>query len=362
MAARIAVVGGGILGALTAYRLAHAGAHGSDGGFTISLFERSLFGQGASLWSAGAHFPFGRTAGVRAMSDVSQVYYSRTPPFDTCPAIQALPMRVCTDHPATTTQPAFTQTLTPASGADPVLARVLRGREPAYVHACEHANRADVHGVTQAAIAAASQATEQRAGVAVTQVEETASTVDLALSDGSRERFDCVILAPGPWSLSAPFAEITAHLGLRIKRVAALHIRDAHIDHDAPLIFFPDADAFLLPRPALSMWLFSYANAIWDVDPDHPGPTLGADDLDQGRAVLARLAPALVPDICGGRAFCDTYSPDRTPCVQRIGASGRLIYAGAANGSGYRLAPAMAEAAVSELARALEDRNPVAEE
>jgi glycine/D-amino acid oxidase-like deaminating enzyme len=40
--------------------------------------------------------------------------------------------------------------------------------------------------------------------------------------------------------------------------------------------------------------------------------------------------------------FCDAYSPDREPVVRALDAGARLIFAGAASGSGYRLAPAIA--------------------
>jgi glycine/D-amino acid oxidase-like deaminating enzyme len=47
--------------------------------------------------------------------------------------------------------------------------------------------------------------------------------------------------------------------------------------------------------------------------------------------------------------FCDAYTPDRTPLVSALDSAGRVVFAGGANGSGYRLAPAIAAETVDLL-------------
>ncbi|MDT1000338.1 FAD-binding oxidoreductase, partial [Pseudomonas aeruginosa] len=72
-------------------------------------------------------------------------------------------------------------------------------------------------------------------------------------------------------------------------------------------------------------------------------------NLDEAQAVLRRYAPDLADRLRSGRVFCDAYSPSREPIVAKIGGGGRIIFAGAANGSGYRLAPAIAAETLSLL-------------
>jgi glycine/D-amino acid oxidase-like deaminating enzyme len=52
-----------------------------------------------------------------------------------------------------------------------------------------------------------------------------------------------------------------------------------------------------------------------------------------------------------GRVFCDAYSPDRQPVIRPLDAAGRIVFAGAAGGSGYRLAPAIASETADVLHR-----------
>ena len=73
--------------------------------------------------------------------------------------------------------------------------------------------------------------------------------------------------------------------------------------------------------------------------------------LAEVSAWARRYAPELAGRLRSGRVFCDAYSPSREPIVAMVGASGRIIFAGAANGSGYRLAPAIA----AETLRLLDD-------
>jgi glycine/D-amino acid oxidase-like deaminating enzyme len=113
------------------------------------------------------------------------------------------------------------------------------------------------------------------------------------------------------------------------------------------VVVFHDEDAFLLPLRHRGHFLFSYTCQEWDLDPDGPVAGLSATHLEEARASLARYAPALADASRAGRVFYDAYSPDREPRVEAVDPAGRVVFAGAANGSGYRLAPAMAAEAAS---------------
>jgi hypothetical protein len=187
---------------------------------------------------------------------------------------------------------------------------------------------------------------------------ETARTggVVLRLGTGETLTVDRVVLAPGPWPADPAWAELLAPLGIRVKKVVALHI-ERRPGQDDPAVFFPDDDAFLLPLAHRGHWLFSYTCREWDVDPDDLHAGLSAGDVEQAAAVLRRYVPepavlsgGSAATAVSGRMFCDAYSPDGEPLVRALDAAdGRIVFAGAANGSGYRLAPALAAAAADLL-------------
>jgi glycine/D-amino acid oxidase-like deaminating enzyme len=133
-----------------------------------------------------------------------------------------------------------------------------------------------------------------------------------------------------------------------VKKIVALHVEQPATTRDH-VVLFQDDDAFLLPLPHRGHWLFSYTCRKWDVDPDWPPDGLTAEDIAEAHSCLGRYAPTLVERCTSGRAFCDAYSQDGEPVVRALDDAGRIVFAGAANGSGYRLAPAIAAAAAKTL-------------
>ena len=112
-----------------------------------------------------------------------------------------------------------------------------------------------------------------------------------------------------------------------------------------------DDDAFLLPLAHRGHWLFSYACQEWDVDPDEPGRRPGAPaQLGRRRDCLRRYSPALAACLrtaagCSATPTAQTASRWSAPWT-RLAA---IVFAGAANGSGYRLAPAIGSEVVDLL-------------
>jgi glycine/D-amino acid oxidase-like deaminating enzyme len=148
-------------------------------------------------------------------------------------------------------------------------------------------------------------------------------------------------LATGPWAIAGAPPEV------RSKRVAACHLEVPPTDN-APVVLFGDHDAFLLPLPNEKRWLFSFASPIWDVAPES-SHCMSADDDQISEHILKKYVPRLAPYRRGGRVFCDAYSPDRAPQVVCASGQANVIFVGASSGSGYRLAPGMADRAVDLL-------------
>jgi glycine/D-amino acid oxidase-like deaminating enzyme len=323
--ADVVVIGAGVVGCLVATEVLARVPHRR-----VTVIDKGLVGGGASRFSAGLHFPRGATPRVRALAAYCQHWYEDLRRREPQVPIHPVGMTVVSSEEATVREHYL-----PTAR----LRAVERG------WAVDGAHYAAVEPLTQFLAARLRDRVAFREGTAVTSVESTPDGVILTLGNGGRLTAGRVVLAPGPW-LAWP--ELLGPLGVRVKKVVALHV-ELPVTPDDRVTVFHDEDAFLLPLVHRGHWLFSYTSPDWDVTPDALTGGLSADDLDRGRAILARHAPKFSPYCFSGRVFCDAYSPDRTPIVRPVTADGRVLFAGAASGSGYRLAPAIAAAAADLL-------------
>lgn len=170
--------------------------------------------------------------------------------------------------------------------------------------------------------------------------------VELAAADGRRVTADKVLVAPGPWALDGPVAGAARARGARVKKVVAFHVT-APPPPGAPALVFEDEDAFLLPHHPGGYWILSVTSPDWDRDPDGP---LTADARERALAqdLLDRYVPGFAPYLAEGRVGCDCFTPDRLPVVGTAG-DPDIVMAIGGSGSGYRLAPAMAQDALDLL-------------
>lgn len=312
----IAVVGAGIVGCLIARQLASAGPPAM-----ITVLDRDLVGSGASRRSAGLFLARGASPRTKRMSAFSHAYYAN------------LKER----HPHLPIFPVGATVLTDR-GADPATARRIDG--------CHYA---DVHGLTQAIAALARPAVRFAEGVAVTGLTIGRDGVIVHCGSGWQLAVDQVVLAPGPWLAAPAWRDLLSPLGLRVKKIVAMHI-EQQPDPADQVTLFDGEDAFLLPLRHRGHWLFSYACTEWDVDPDQLTGGLSAANVEEARACLRRCVPALAGAAASGRVCADAYSPSREPVVSVLeGTHERVVFAGGASGSGYRFAPAIAAETVSLL-------------
>ncbi|MFF3223109.1 NAD(P)/FAD-dependent oxidoreductase [Nocardia suismassiliense] len=337
----VAVVGAGIVGCLVAREVI---SRAPD--TPVVVFDRDGIGTGASRRSAGLHFPRGATERVRQMTAYSHDFYADLAAKHPALPIHSLGMTVVATETAAQLgevyldRAALTPTETvPADIRLPQGARTWRG------NGCHYA---DVPAVAQAVARELRPHVTFREGVRVTAVEDAGSEVLIRLSTGKTCTAGRVVLAPGPWLADPAWRDLVAPLHARVKKVAAIHI-EQEPRRDDGVIVFQDEDAFLLPLRHSRHWLFSYTHQEWDVDPDTVSDGLDEKVLDAALPLLHRYSPSLAERAAGGRVFCDAYSADREPQVRALDPAGRVIFAGAANGSGYRLAPAIAAEAVGLL-------------
>lgn len=331
------VIGAGIVGCLVASELA-----ARDPEQAVMVIDRDAAGAGASRRSAGLHLPRGSTARVRRMAAYSHAYYATL--LERRPE---LPIHLVAATVLTTaTADGFLRggylDLTMPKPADNMLGNGLRladGQAAWQIAGCHYT---DVGRFCEAIATSLRPAVQFTEGVAVTGLVTGGDRVIVRTGTGEAVVADQVVLAPGPWLTAPAWRDLIAPLGLRVKKVVALHIEQRPGPADE-VVVFDDEDAFLLPVASRGHWLFSYTCTQWDVDPDRLTGGLSAANVEEARACLHRCAPALADAATSGRVCADAYSPSREPEISVIeGTQGRVVFAGGANGSGYRLAPAIA--------------------
>jgi D-arginine dehydrogenase len=342
MTPSIAVVGAGIVGCTVAQEVSRRAP-----GSTVFLFDRDTVGAGATRRSAGLHFPRGASERVRRMAAYSQDHYEALHRADPSLPIYPLGMIVLAAEAGaaelgiTYLASARLTRLDATQRHAGSLTDVVRVPRGAGVWGGAGCHYADVHALTQHLAQKMRSRVLIEESVRVCALGPAERHVAVDLGTGRTLMADRVVLAPGPWLSPTAWRQLVAPLGLRVKKVVALHVARVPAQGD-PAVVFQDEDAFLLPLHHRGHWLFSYTCQDWDVDPDELHDGLSAADLDAARDCLARFAPALVPEAASGRVFCDAYAPDRQPVIRTLDAAGRILFVGGANGSGYRLAPAMA--------------------
>ncbi|MBZ5493591.1 MAG: FAD-binding oxidoreductase [Acidobacteriia bacterium] len=342
----LTIVGGGIIGA-TAFYLARR----QRPDWRILLLDRSLVGKGASAYSAGLDFPYGRTPWQKQLSDASVRMYAdfkqdlphlalRSLPFVgvvkkqnleqvlerfTCKAV----------HCADKTERDLLFSIFPdlKVGDDQ---EILVGAQGAVGFVDQIVSLL----INEAANPPGGHCWE---GVAVSQVRAKDSGHELDCGDGRRIQSCRVLVATGPWALNGPESSQAHAAGVRIKKVAALHVLREPTPN-APVVYFFDEDAFLLPVLEGKKWILSFTSREWDCSPDQGNLLIRPEERAEALSILARYCPSWVEECCGGRVFCDAYTPDWAPFVRSTGKN--IVLAGACSGAGFRIAPAVAQTAL----------------
>jgi D-arginine dehydrogenase len=340
----IAVIGGGVIGCLVAREIITRAPRSR-----VAVIDRDVVASGATRRSAGLHFPRGATPRVREMADRSQTFYEELLGSEPLLPVHPLAMHVLSSDAATVERTYLGRAgLVPAQAVPGGLVTAPQGTSVWTGRGCQYA---DVGALTEALARQLRPRVAFREGTRVIAVEPGSSAVTLRLSTGETLGASKAVLAPGPWLADPAWRSLVEPLGARVKKVVALHV-DRVPEAHAGAVVFEDQDAFLLPLHHRGHWLFSYTSQEWDVEPDDIAGGLSAAHLAEAHASLDRYAPGLAAHTTSGRVFCDAYSPAREPLVRALDESARVVFAGAANGSGYRLAPAIA-AETADLLRIL---------
>lgn len=346
------VVGGGIVGTWAAYQAVRA-----HPAWRVLVVERSLIGDGTTRFSLGFGLRLGRTARQRRMAAVTEGAYRHLSAEAGGPALNPVAIRFIVSREG---QSALECSLG-GTGASPLegderaeVAERLPGLRVAgdeVVIGAEgwYSDPAGAAGALARQVDAHPAAAVWE-GATVEDIAADADGVDAELADGRRVRARRAIVAAGPRLNDGPLAGAARTRGLRVKKIVALHLDRCPQPSD-PVVFYPEDDAFLLPRPDRREWLLSYTSQVWDCSSDPTGHVLTARDRAEGVELLRRRWPELAESCIGGRASCDSYSPDWTPVVEVVEGAERVVLAGGCSGSGWRLAPAIGAQVVDLVSR-----------
>ncbi|MFI9720179.1 NAD(P)/FAD-dependent oxidoreductase [Streptomyces sp. NPDC052396] len=346
----LAVIGTGIVGALTAYYAVRR-----DPGRRVLLLSQADRGAGATRLSAGFDTPTGRNAAQRALAARSTALFAAL--AAELPQVHRRPVEVCwlvgRDGVA-----ALERSMVAGGPPRPVgreRRRALAGIFPNLAQGADQVLLASGPMTAGAPRALADLLLDRVLGhrgnalwqgFRVTGVRRAGGRLELTAADGARVTAGRVAVAPGPWALDGPVAAAARAHGARLKKVVAYHIMTPPPPH-APALVFEDQDAFLLPQPADGCWLLSITSPDWDRSPDQ-ALVIDARDRAPARALLKRHVPGFLPHLAGGRVFPDCFTPGHLPLVATAG-DPAVVMAVGGSGSGYRLAPAMAEDALDLL-------------
>ncbi len=345
----LAIIGSGIIGAMIGHLATEENPE-------LRVLTMDGGGTGATQLSAGLDVPTGHTPGQRAMAARGSAVYARLRAERSTLPIRPIDTYWMVDK--------ANLGRLQESMAGPRLAEVdaerrswLAGVLPGLRQTADRLLlRSDGGAHADAGRLAGQLLDEQRrrpgnevwSGLCVTDVRPRGGRYELTCDGEVYAVAGKVVVATGAWAPWGPFGDVARARGLRIKKVAALHL-GVRPPADAPVLIFDDDDAFLLPLHEEGYWLFSFTSHHWDGSPGDGLPGLSPEDRRTAADLLRTYVPALAGKVCGGRAFYDGYTPDRTPLVERVDGWPDVVLALGGNGSGYRLAPAIAERALELL-------------
>ncbi len=318
----------------------------------IALIEQSTIGSGASGHSAGVSLPLGRTPSQRDLAARSSALYAEAGsslPFRTSQATACWIVDSGSEE-SVRESVVGSDLIEPSPSQRVLIKHALPEFRLGHSEAILWGGTARSHEPLATARSLVDHCRGSACvicweGVGVGGIFPNEDGADLLLEDGRSVSAARVIVAVGPW-LPERLGTIAARMrNVRIKKVVALHI-EAAPPADAPAIFIPSSDAYLMPLPRRRQWLFSFRSEQWDCEPKVEQTRIDAFDEITAARTLERYVPGLMASCRGGRAFCDAYAEDGAPMLLRDPVAKQVVFVGAGAGAGFRMAPGLAEKAL----------------
>jgi D-arginine dehydrogenase len=183
-------------------------------------------------------------------------------------------------------------------------------------------------------------------GVGIETIDRHDEGFRLERTDGEITLANRVIVGVGPWVKLGPVRQWAANRNLRTRRTICIHL-EGEVSKFTPVLMMYGAGAVVLPVPGSNKTLVSYFSDAWDVEPKPNELCVSGRDRDVVLGIVARCLPGIESHYVGGQVFCDAYSSDKTPLVEEIDSLPGCVAIGGCSGAGVRLAPGLAEAAMT---------------
>lgn len=344
----LAIIGAGIIGVCAAWY-----ARSQHPQWRIVLIDQGKVGGGATHYSASLDLPYGHTPLRYQLAERSQELY-----LQLRKELPDLPIKDLIFYGIVSAQnaPSVLQQITDSNATlSPDIIPALLNDYPQLVlpagtsiisdAAASQAVTNDVADLL-AENFAATPGSSVIEHTKVIKVKSADNKFELQTSGGGCYGSARVIQATGPWKNEIAGPAFLTGQNTRVKKIVAFHIHHQPKPTD-PLFYFFDDDAFLMPKYEAGYWLFSFKCDHWDVLPAIETLHIDNTDIEKAQGILQKYYPSFAPLCTQGRVFCDLYAGDGDPVIDQAINNSNYVFAGAGAGSGYRLAPAIAEEAVN---------------
>ncbi len=358
--ADLTVVGGGVLGSVTALLAQHRRP-----GRPVRLVDQQSILGGATAQSLGVVVPSGDTAGLRARVSRSTALFAEEP-------LRGLlrPRRALVVAPRRA-EPVLRERLVGSAVAlaDDTDRRVLDRLCPGL----QLADGDEVYRLDSGCAVVDTAGLAERIRRSGVDVVEGVRVQRCTPVDGGWELSTTtgplatrrLAIAAGPWAGPSVDAPDAVRSDRRIKRVVAADAPLSAALDDDPLIMFPLDDLLFLPtagRLLISCLVDRWrAGPLPDVGTSGWAatvPAIAVDhvDLADCRRAVARRSAVVATTVQGGQAFWDSYPDDPDGGVTTIDAPAPAVRLLGGGGSGVRLAPALADRALDTFRTHLPNR------
>ncbi|WP_430412286.1 FAD-dependent oxidoreductase [Kordia sp.] len=333
----ITIIGGGIIGLFTAYLASKKFPDAS-----IVVIDQNFKSTGATFYSIALDIPYGHSTEIQKLSKISRKYFSQLDEIISYERQQIPFIGITAKDNFKTLASKFNTKL--QSLEEPNFEATISKDELTFseLEAWQSIPYDYLDALKK--ILAAEKKVKFLFGLKVVGIEKENDGFALKTSRGIVINTKNVINATGPWLTDDSWKREIEKLDVRTKKIISYHLPFRFKTG----IFFFDHDAFITPKlDAPNESIYSFRANEYDVKPQVGNINIHKTNNEKAYKLFNTYFPNKLSfedfSLLEGRCFCDAYAT--VPIAAEI-FSGYIV-AGAGSGSGFRLAPAIAETAIS---------------
>ena len=345
----IIIMGAGIIGVITAYFLSQKYPYKK-----ILLLDKKMAGTGATFYSIGLDVPLGQTEYKRQLSKESRSVYSKLKSEIPNLAIYSLPFfGICKKYNYDQFSNRSFEKLRIAKDEEMILLNksypnLIIEKDEIILTGCK-STYSKTYQVTNQILAEYCKNKNSfiYETINVKWIEAKKDYMVVHTDFGSLN-VKYLINTIGPWIIDSDnLFQKNEHF--RLKKIACFNIEELEDTTHPAIVYFFEKNAFILPEMGRKRHVLSITSQDWDCEPN--SQTLHFTDKDKkiAKVLMSKYFNQSNHQIIGGRLFCDTYTKNQTPIVYKDVENEKIIYANGSSGSGFRLAPSVANSIINLL-------------